>query len=152
MECSLPGSSVHGIFQTRKLEWVAISFSRGCFRPRDRTRVSRIVGRCFTFLATRKALFCIGLSIECLSRFSWHWHLVKGLGHQELVCQPPHRDMRGVRCRAWRISALPSQSAGPSHSGHVPVFVHGIDQGLSVQEHQGYHQITPAPSKNFLYL
>lgn len=60
--------------------------------------------------------------------------------------------MRGVRCRAWRISALPSQSAGPSHSGHVPVFVHGIDQGLSVQEHQGYHQITPAPSKNFLYL
>ena len=29
MDCSLPGSSVHGIFQTRILEWVAISFSRG---------------------------------------------------------------------------------------------------------------------------
>ena len=28
MDCSLPGSSVHGIFQTRILEWVAISFSR----------------------------------------------------------------------------------------------------------------------------
>ena len=35
--------------------------------------------------------------------------------------------------------------------GHVPALVHGNDQGLSVQEHQGYHQITPAPSKNFLY-
>jgi len=29
MDCSLPGSSVHGIFQARVLEWVAISFSRG---------------------------------------------------------------------------------------------------------------------------
>ena len=29
MDCSLQGSSVHGIFQARVLEWVAISFSRG---------------------------------------------------------------------------------------------------------------------------
>ena len=35
MDCSLPGSSIHGIFQARVLEWVAISFSRGSFRPRD---------------------------------------------------------------------------------------------------------------------
>ena len=31
MDCSLPGSSVHGIFQARVLEWVAIAFSRTCF-------------------------------------------------------------------------------------------------------------------------
>ena len=35
MDCSLPGSSVHGIFQARILEWVAISFSRRSSRPRD---------------------------------------------------------------------------------------------------------------------
>ena len=35
MDCSLPGSSIHGIFQARVLEWVAISFSRGSSRPRD---------------------------------------------------------------------------------------------------------------------
>ena len=35
MDFSLPGSSVHGIFQARVLEWVAISFSRGSSRPRD---------------------------------------------------------------------------------------------------------------------
>ena len=35
MDCSLPGSSVNRIFQARKLEWVAISFSRGSFQPRD---------------------------------------------------------------------------------------------------------------------
>ena len=29
VDCSLPGSSIHGIFQARVLEWVAISFSRG---------------------------------------------------------------------------------------------------------------------------
>ena len=39
---SLQGSSVHEIFQARVLEWVAISFSRGSFWPRDRTGVSRI--------------------------------------------------------------------------------------------------------------
>ena len=35
MDCSLPGSSVHGILQARILEWVAISFSRGSSRPRN---------------------------------------------------------------------------------------------------------------------
>ena len=44
---SLPGSSLHGIFQARILEQVAISFSRGSSRPRDRTHVSCIscIGR-----------------------------------------------------------------------------------------------------------
>ena len=48
IDCSPPGSSIHGIFQARVLEWVAISFSRGSSKPRDRTRVSHIVGRRFT--------------------------------------------------------------------------------------------------------
>ena len=51
---ALPGSSVHGIFQARILEWVAISFSRGSSQPRDRTQVSWIAGRCFTIWATRE--------------------------------------------------------------------------------------------------
>ena len=56
MDCSLPRSSIHGIFQARVLEWIAISFSRGPFQPRDRTQVSCIVGRCFTVWATREVL------------------------------------------------------------------------------------------------
>ena len=55
--CSLPGSPVHGIFQARILEQVAISFSRGSSWPRDRTRVSSIAGRLFTVWATREAQF-----------------------------------------------------------------------------------------------
>ena len=52
IDCSLPGSSVHGIFQARVLEWVAISFSRGSSQPRGRTPVSCIASRRFTIWAT----------------------------------------------------------------------------------------------------
>ena len=48
IDCSLPGSSVHGIFQAIVLEWIAISFSRA------RTRVSHIVDRRYTVWATRE--------------------------------------------------------------------------------------------------
>ena len=47
MDCSLPGSSIHGILQARILYWVAISFSRGSSRPRDQTPVSCTGGRHF---------------------------------------------------------------------------------------------------------
>ena len=55
MDCSLPGSSVHGILQATILEWVAISVSRGSSWPRNRTRVSCIAGWFFTDWATREA-------------------------------------------------------------------------------------------------
>ena len=57
MDCSQPDSSVHGILQARKLEWVAIPFSRGSSWPRDQSWVSGIAGRFFTVWATRKAFF-----------------------------------------------------------------------------------------------
>ena len=57
MDCSLPVFSVHGILQARILEWVTISFSRGSFQLRDRTRVSCIGGRHFNLWATREAPF-----------------------------------------------------------------------------------------------
>ena len=55
MDCSSPGSSVHGILQARILEWVAISFSRGTSGPKDQTWVSWITVRFFTIWATREA-------------------------------------------------------------------------------------------------
>ena len=48
MDCSLPGSLVHGILQARILEWVAISSSRGSSRPRDQTGVFCLAGGFFT--------------------------------------------------------------------------------------------------------
>ena len=52
MVSSLSGSSTHGIFQARVLEWIAISFSKESSRLRNRTRVSRIAGIRFTVWAT----------------------------------------------------------------------------------------------------
>ena len=55
MDCSPPGSSVHGILKARNPECIAISFSRASFRPRDRIRVSCITSRFFTVWATKEA-------------------------------------------------------------------------------------------------
>ena len=55
MDCSLPCSSIHGILQAGRLEWVAILFSKGSSWPRDWTCVSCTAGRFFTIWATREA-------------------------------------------------------------------------------------------------
>ena len=58
MNCSLPGSSVHGILQARILEWVAMPSSRGSSQCKDRTcasRVSCLAGGFFTAEPLRPA-------------------------------------------------------------------------------------------------
>ena len=66
MDCSLPGSSVHGISQARILVWVAIPFSRGSYQPRDRTWVS-VIGRWILYhWATKQDLWPWG---KYISRF-----------------------------------------------------------------------------------
>ena len=57
MDCSLQGSSLHGILQARILKWVATSFSRGSSQPKDRTLVSCIAGRCFNLWALSWAIW-----------------------------------------------------------------------------------------------
>ena len=61
LDCSSPGSSVHGILQARLLEWVTISFSRGSSRLRDQTHISCvpcIAGRFFRHQAPWEAPLC----------------------------------------------------------------------------------------------
>ena len=65
-DCSLPGSSVHGILQAI-LEWAVISFSRGSSPPRNWTLVSCIAGRFFTDEATRDSPFNLITSLKVLS-------------------------------------------------------------------------------------
>ena len=78
IDCSPPGSSVHEIIQARLLEWVAISFSRGSFWPRDQTSfscVSCLEARFFTtepwqripstYTSNYPSLYCM-----CVSLFS----------------------------------------------------------------------------------
>ena len=96
MDCSLPVSSVHGIFQTRVLEWVAVSFSRGSSWPRDRTQVSHIAGRRFTTWASREArkfaqthVHCLGQELSCVTYYirvtRWYYRWLEG-NHILLRC------------------------------------------------------------------
>ena len=71
MDCSLPGSSVHGIFQARILEWVAIPFSRGSWQPRDWTQASRTGSGFLTVWATREALKALVKAIKRKKKTSW---------------------------------------------------------------------------------
>ena len=95
MDCSLLVSSVHGIFQARILEWVAISFYRKSCPPRDRTQVSCIVDRCFTVWATREVFYalkshrnrtptvtkegCLYVIFRQRNNYLWRFNETKGL-------------------------------------------------------------------------
>ena len=57
MDCSLPGSSVHGILQARIPELVAISFSRVSSQPRNQNQVYCIAGRLFTSKPLGNSIF-----------------------------------------------------------------------------------------------
>ena len=72
MDCSLPGSSIHGTSQARTLECVAMFYSRGSFQPRDRTHVS-CTGRQIPYhWATWESLDgCAVLSCSVVSDSSW---------------------------------------------------------------------------------
>ena len=59
MGCSLPGSSVHGIFQARIVELLDISSSRGSSQPLDQTQVSCIAGGFLTVWVTRNAYISV---------------------------------------------------------------------------------------------
>ena len=90
---SLPGSSIHGIFQVRVLEWVAISF-RGSSWPRDRTWVSHTAGRLLTICVTREApqgpLTLLYQAIQS-SRYlpGLPWFLPGSFRFTFLICQVP---------------------------------------------------------------
>ena len=63
MDCSPPGSTVHGISQARILEKFTISFSRGSSRLRDQTHISCLTGRFFTTELPGKSDILLVLSI-----------------------------------------------------------------------------------------
>ena len=67
MDYGLLGSSVNGILQARIPEWVAIPFSRGYSRPRNRTRISCIAGRLYCL--SPRATPCYPSNLDFRSRY-----------------------------------------------------------------------------------
>ena len=85
MDCSLRGSSVHGILQARVLDWVTIPFSRGSSRPKDQTQISCIAGRFFTIWATKGSPSITIIVKKCFKR-------------QVLIWSPPNTPFGHRKC------------------------------------------------------
>ena len=114
MDCSLPSSSVCGIFQARILEWVAISSSRRSSQPRDWTHVSCILaGRFFTTEPPGKYL-CDLSSVQLLScvwLFATPW---------TVTCQAPLSvGILQARILEWVAISSPRRSSLPRDWTHV---------------------------------
>ena len=118
MDCSLPGSCLHGILQARVLEWVAISFSRGCSQPRDRTQVSCIGARFFTIWATREAQ--IRWELASIMYLLW------GFPSGTVIKNPPGNADRRKRCRfnPW-VGNIPWRRKWQSTPVFLPRKSHG---------------------------
>ena len=108
---SLPGSSIHGIFQARVLEWISISFSRGSSWSRDWTQVSRIAGRCFTVWATREAQSSLGDSNNQSNLTSLR--LIKGF--------PGGSDGKESASYAGDLGSVPGSGRSPREGNGYPL-------------------------------
>ena len=104
MDCSPPGSSVHGIVQAKILEWVAIPSSRGSSQPRNQTQVSCIAGEFFTIWATRGAL---------LKPWNTKFVVLVTTNHKMVL---PAEDSPGVMCMNIKAEKYRTQvrAGGPS--------------------------------------
>ena len=133
MECSLPDSSIHGIFQARVLEWVAISFSRGSSWPSNRTWVSRIAGRRLTAWATTCKTFAVICripfqSLVLLSRISLFQSTLLSLFSHSVTSDtcypvdfsPPDSSVHGISQARILDQVAISFSRGSSRPGIKP--------------------------------
>ena len=100
MDCSLPGSSVHGILQGRILEWVAIPFSRGSSPSKDRTQISCIAGRFFTIWTGKPILTLICTQIETCCLFCF-------FNLKIWICQPDSEAWKGAHIVNFWIVGFP---------------------------------------------
>ena len=116
LDCSLPGSSVHGIFQARILEWVATPFFRGSSRPRNWIMVSCISSRFFTIWATSYWASLVAQSVEnlpamwgtCVQYLVWEDPLEEGMTNplQYSWLENPHGQRSLVDCSPWSHKEL----------------------------------------------
>ena len=113
MDCSPPGSSVHGILQARILEWVAIPFSRGSSQPRDRTCIFCIVGRFFTAEPSVRVLVTQSYLTLC----------------DHMDCSPPDSSAQGTfqaRILKWVATPSSRESSQCRNQPHVSCIAGGL--------------------------
>ena len=127
MDCSPPGSFIHGILQARILEWVVIPFSRGSSRPRDWTQVSHIADLFFTVWATREA------PEENKQSYKYCVAAAKSRQSCPTLCDP-----------RWQPTRLPRPWDSPGEN--TGVGCHFLLQCMKVKSESEVAQSCPTPS------
>ena len=108
LDCSLQGSSVHGILQARTVEWVAMPSSRGTSQPRDWTHVSWVS--------------CIGGQVLC------HWASWEACSYYSLIGSFPYLHTQGsTPLRACSISHSSAHHTGQWSRWKHPLGIDRID-------------------------
>ena len=139
MDCSPPGSSVHGILQARILEWVAISFSR------DWTWVSHIEGRLFPAWSTRESLWTPS-KLPLLLSFGCKREAV-GLYPPHLLWVPsPGQTADSSPRSGFSHCRLCSHKTPPTHRAPPWILQSNLGPRRCHPEAKGRTMILPAPS------
>ena len=127
MDCSPPGSSIHGIFQARTLEWVAISFSRASSWPRDQTQVFCVASRSFTNWAKMEAWWWraerlirdrVGLVHRRQGPFS-SFHPFSGACSFPSSCRPAHHGQLGLTPTKSAVRSRHIEGDWMENHGHI---------------------------------
>ena len=108
MDCSLPGSSAHGILQARMLVWVAMPSSRGSSQPRDLTQVFCIAAQIFSELPGKPKNTGVG-NLSLLQEIFLTWESNWGLLHsRQILYQLSYKGSPQSRCSTltFKISSL----------------------------------------------
>ena len=125
MDCSLPGFSVHGIFEARILEWVAISFSRGSSPPREWNQVSCTVGRHFTVCHQGSPEYCqLWITDKWILEYCqlWitdKWYLIGST--VILLGVPGGSDGKASACNAGDPGSIPGLGRSPGEGNGNPL-------------------------------
>jgi len=140
IDYSPPGCSVHGIFQARLLEWVAIFSSRGSFQPKDWTWVScvsYITDRFFTRWAIREAtIYLYSQSLIYL----YHRYSFYSLGYNPIL-------------RSDQISrSVVSESLQPHESQHARPPCPSPTPGVHWDSHPSSQWCHPAISSSYYFI
>ena len=145
MDCSLPGSSGHGLLKARILEWVPIPSSRVSSWPRNRTQVSCVAGRFFTDWAMRETSNNYfpgqntGVGSHCLLQRIFPtqgsnpnlWHcrrILYNLNHQgSPLCNVPelkintYASLLAQSCNAGDRGSIPGSGRSPGEGNGSPL-------------------------------
>ena len=149
MDCKLPGSSVHGIFPARILEWVAMPFPRGSSQPKDWTCISCIAGGVFTVDPLGKPwgkvynlILLMSIKREKLDtnmpirRKLWRW---RRRSHDAEVTKGPQRFLANHQKHETDSSSKTSERTYLSHLDHIlvricfPCLCHLVSSTLLLQ-------------------